>query len=301
MAEEKKSLRKQLNKVFIVGAVVFAVVFTILGINAIKQSKEAGSDKIIQNEESLNSLIHRNQTSEGQTVSLTDEQFLEGLNKVFPQDGTLESDIRISTANIEKTLSQEGIVADVRYFNNFGTAGYCIATQVSLEEVKALLDFSLCPEYYVQIADSSGIGLTSVYKVTKDSTEARLISGKDVGVQQDNTLIADLCSNLEEQYNITNVVLTDKALIVYSTDVSTADLLNVFDYTYQWCLQNDCDRQLFIYSSDLLVAVSDETLRDEYYSSNYPIDELAAVFRLKYYTAKCFFSTSMQTICNLYL
>lgn len=301
MAEEKKSLRKQLNKVFIVGAVVFTVVFTILGINAIKQSKEAGSDKIIQNEESLNSLIHQNQTSEGQTVSLTDEQFLEGLNKVFPQDGTLESDIRISTANIEKTLSQEGIVADVRYFNNFGTAGYCIATQVSLEEVKALLDFSLCPEYYVQIADSSGIGLTSVYKVTKDSTEARLISGKDVGVQQDNTLIADLCSNLEEQYNITNVVLTDKALIAYSTDVSTADLLNVFDYTYQWCLQNDCDRQLFIYSSDLLVAVSDETLRDEYYSSNYPIDELAAVFRLKYYTAKCFFSTSMQTICNLYL
>ncbi len=301
MAEEKKSFRKQLNKYFIIGAVVFAVVFTILGIKAIRQSKEDGSDKILENESSFNSLIHQNQDSDLHDISLTDDQFLEGLNKIFPIDRTTESDRRFDIAEIEQTLEREDIIADIRYFNNFGKPGYCIATKVSIEEIKPLLDFSICQEYYVQIADDSGIGFKDVYKVTENKVEPRLISGTDVGVQQDTTLITELCNELNAQYNITDIVLTERALLIYSTGISTADLLNIFDYTYQWCLQNDCDRQLFLYSSDLLVAVTDETLRNEYYVSNYPVDELAAIFRLKYYSTKCFFSSSMQTICNLYL
>lgn len=300
MAEEKKSLRKQLNKYFIIGAVIFTVIFTFLGLKAIHRSKEDGSDEVLENESSFNSLIHQDSIN-GSNVSLTDEQFLAGLDRIFPTDRTSDSAIRAAIAQIEQSLADGEVTADVRYFNNFGESGYCISTTSSLDKVKSLLDFSVCSEYYIQISDAGGIGIREVYKVDKDNLESRLVSGTDVGVQQDNTLIAELCDELNAQYNITDVVLTEQALLINSINLSTADLLNVFDYTYQWCLQNDCDRQIFLYLDNVLMAVTDETLRDEYYSSNYPIDELSAVFRLEYYSAKCFFSSTVQTLCDLYL
>lgn len=296
MAEDKKSRSKTINKIFIIGGSIFAVLLTIVGIIAVNQSKEKGTDSVLSNESDLVDKIY----NESQQP-LTDDQFYEALDKIFPKDDTLTSEKRATIYQIEERFSSADIAVMAAYFNNYGKPGYRLYTKRSINDIIPLLDFSICSEYYVHVLDEDALGILGAYRVNSDGVFIRMEQGMDIGSEESLDNIADLTSDLKEQYNIEKITLTDKALVIYSYNVSTADLLNAFDYVYQWCLQNECDRQLFFYASDRLVIATDTSLADDFYKNNYPTQELAAIFRLNYYSTKCFFGRAVQDACDLYL
>lgn len=299
MAEDKKSRAKTLNKIFIIGGIIFAVALTVAGVIAINQSKEKGTDEVLSNESALISAIYNTEAEESEP--LTDEQFYTALDKIFPKDSTTDADKRSAVYKLENIFSDAGISAEVAYFNNYGEPGYRIYTTSSVNDIIPLLDYSLCKEYYVHVLDAEGIAILGVYKINSDGVTIRMEQGIGIGNADSDDIITELAANLEEQYGISKITFTDKVLLIYSYEVSTADLLNAFDYTYQWCLQNDCDRQIFLYASDKLMAVTNTTLADDFYKKNYPVQELAATFRLRYYSAECFFGRAIQNACNIYL
>lgn len=299
MADTKKSRSQTLNKIYIIGGTIFAVALTIAGIIAINQSKEKGTDEVLASESELIDAIYSNSTEEAQP--LTDDQFYAALSRIFPNDNTTDADIRNTIYTIENTLFGAGIRAEINYFNNYGEPGYRITTSTSINEILPLLDYSFCREYHVEVTNIEETSLLGVYEVTSEGVTIRLEQGMDLGTPENVETIADLSVNLQEQYGIDKITLTDKALLIYSYGLSTADLINAFDYIYQWCLQNDCDRQIFIYASDSLVIATNPTLADDFYRSNYPVQDLAATFRLYYYTAECFFNVTIQRACNIYL
>lgn len=303
MEKEASNKKQEWKKYLLIAGILFASALTVCGIIAINNSKEDGSIELLQENEELVSIIYADAQEQPDTESnvLSDEQFVSALSKIFPTDSLSSVEQHQAIATIESNFTEAGITADVQYFNSYGTPGFRITTNKSLDEVQPLLDLSCGYTYYVHICTMSTFGIDECYKLVDDTVECRFSQGMTLGTPEDTESITGLCTDLAEQYNIENVVLTSNALLIYSYNLSTSDMLNVFDYTYQWCLQNDCDRQIILYSSDVIVAASDKILFDEYYINNYPIQELAAVFRLKYYTAGCFFCNAIQETCNIYL
>ena len=301
MAEETKNKKKRTwQKYLVIAGVVFALLLTICGVVAINNSKEDGSTELLEDNASLMDAMYE-EDSETDDAPLTDEQFSAALTKIFPYDKLTEAEQRASVVQLEQTLADANISASVHYFNSYGDVGFLIVTTNTIEEVKPVLDFNLGSVYYVHCRNVHTYGIDDCYKVTNDSVECRFSQGMSLGTAEPLENISNLSADLLEQYNIDNLVLTSDVILIYSYGLSTGDLLNVFDYTYQWCLQNKCDRQIILYSSDSVVAATNKQLADDYYTENYPVQELAALFRLKYYTAECFFDTSIQDTCNLYL
>lgn len=299
MAEDtKKSRSKTLNKILLIGGIVFAIALAVAGVIAINQSKEKGTDDVLADESSLVEAIYN---TDSQNKPLTDDQFYSALNKIFPRNPTSDASHRSDIHLIEKCFDGTDIPVNVSYYNNFGTSGYCIRTSKSVNAVIPLLDYSICQEYFVQVMNTENTGMLGAYLVTKDNVQVRFEYGTATGDEEATDSIADLLTSLAEQYNINQVTLTDSALLIYSYGVTTLDLLNAFDYVYQWCLGNNLDRQIFLYASDSLVAVTNPSLADNFYTENYPVQELAAIFRLNYYSANCFFGQTLQEACNVYL
>lgn len=306
MAENKQSNtsnskadKKSLKKFCIVVGVVFCVTLCICGIVAIIQSQQEGTDRIKQEQQSLHDAVYQSKPVEQQTP-LTDEQYQAALDMIFPEDKTESFIISTFISTLQQTLNSAGIDAEVVYFNNFGSPGFYIYSSSPLADVKPYLDFNTYSTYYVVEADKDSRELNKIYKVN--------------ATQSEELFVKELFNKTEDVAGITSLnnylISTDLAeaafifndtIYVSTSGLSQIGLIDTFDYAFQWCVANNVEKRLVLLADDKVVAATSTSLVDKYYRDNYPVNEVAARFRLQYYIAKGFFYYDMLLMSQDYL
>lgn len=305
MADDKQSSsnskvdKKSLKKFCIAVGVIFCVVLCVCGIVAIIQSQQEGTDKVKQDQQSLHDVVYQSKPVEQQTP-LTDEQYQAALDMIFPDDSTDKVAISMYEDELQQTLNEAGIEAEVVYFNNFGNPGFYIYSSSPLADVKTHLDFKAYSTYYVVEADKDSRELNKIYRVDASQSE-ELFERELFNKTEDVTGITSLHNYLIATDLAETAFLFNDTIYVSTSGLSQIGLIDTFDYAFQWCVANNVEKRLILLSNGKVVAATSAPLTDDYYRDNYPVNEVAARFRLQYYIAKGFFYYDMLVISQDYL
>lgn len=295
--------KAKVNKAFTIAFVVFAAVLLLAGGICLYVASRSKSEQVVNSEYDLLDTIR----DSGADTPLTDDQFIAGMDRIIPKDYTEDSTYDAEAAELLNELTDlTGVPCIVNRINYFGSTACAIVIpgSANLIDVETILSqHAIFSRVYVQLADTKTGNVYSEYLYTEgrskgiylssDAVVQGLVAAGSFVVTPDSS-ISGMLKQVFEEYEIKDpkVILTDTSLYMDLNTVASADVLNIFDYIYTWCRAYKKELEIVIYSGSVLYANAIVDMSDTNYSNYYPVDELAAYFRMTYYHSNNFFKNS---------
>lgn len=296
----KEATRKHLNKIFVIGGIILSTALLILGIYFISHIKETGSEEVLTNESRAQSVIYT------PTESLSDNDFEYGLEHIMPTTSidTHKCDEVLSSIS-DKIEQVSGVVLDADYFCYFSDvhAYLKVFCDSELDTFLPLLtEATIFKQIYLLNSDISG-NIHDIYVYSSGDFQ-KLFSFDDLS---SNSMITSessldtMINNVCEEYSLESSRFAYSGDIVYInlSGVTISEVLCIFDYCWQYCYASENSPYLAVITDDTVLAFAD-TSPCELYDSYYPDNELAPLFRIKFYYNSFFVLDELRKSCEIY-
>lgn len=289
-----------LGKKLLIAFCIMAAILTTAGIIIICNRPHTGTEQVLAGNTSLQEKIYQD------TDVLSDEEFIYGITNMIPSDNTDDSVITSALAALKQAyMNTVGVDCYAEYINYFGTPAAYLKLPDTIELTKVLTPLqqdTVFTKIYVLLTDSE-LGVVHTEYVYSDGEISEVYLPHMLTPTDASEDIKQLADSLIAEYNLTpeDFKYSGGELEINVEILSNSDALSLFDYSFQYLLQNHPGINLVLRSGDILYAsgLVEETYE---YKKYYPHNDLAPLFRLSYYYQYDFLKNSLRsTAKQLYL
>lgn len=293
--------KTSIKKGILIACGVFAVVLTIVGIICISNIKHTGKEQ--QQKEDSETMSAIRDTS--REVPLTDDQFMEGIDRLYPEDPNSSAVYTEQLKPVTDKLTEMEIDFNISRINYFGTTASLIETTADLNPadlLPALIESDIT-RFYIQQNDFDTSNLLKEYLFADEELTKLYDSNEPLGASVQNNKVDSMFADVCNEYGLSDSTLTFTGDVLYLklNQVSDEDILNIFDYMYRWCLEEKLKTTIRIVKDDYVLANAPVHLADKNYDKYNPAPELAANFRVLFYRANNFLKGSLKNTSDLYI
>lgn len=307
MDEKKTKNKKARQKAYYVIFTVLSLAILIAGGICLNSIIHSGSERVVSREESLIAAIRDTSNS-----ALTDDEFEVGVEKIIPKDYTTDSDYYSAVSELRSKIREEmALECEITRRNYFGTCAIClkVSGEIDITKLCEILHGELrIPRVYLQVLDTSGVSAEYICvggEVVAEYNFTDILGQLDESGQEHSSdaELAEVWQSLVEEYQVgeSRLVVTGTDVIVdLGSQISSADIISLFDYLYVWLQSNNKDYTLVVCRGQELYAYAKVQEARELFELYYPSQELAGYFRLAFYNANNYFKNSLYDSSLLY-
>lgn len=289
---------KTIHKILLIAFICLAVILTVAGVILVNITPSTGSEKTIEQQNCLVSEVRN-------TSSLSDDAFIFGINNIIPIDATDKSVINNAIQELRNELEsalQMGVYTE--YLSSMGepAAFVVLPDTCNLTEVLTVFQHaSIFTKIYIMMADINTDIVSSEF-LFSEGVLHELYQSHSIETVVMPDKISSMCSILMYEYNLTaeSFCYSGSELCIDVSDMSYDDALCIFDYSWQYLLQEEIVLDLELFSSEMLLA-SARTEKSSAYIKYYPSSDLAPLYRLTYYYQNNFLKNDLRVTCQRYL
>lgn len=291
--------KKKINKALIILSIVLCVGLTVGGVYLISRIATQGEEQVLTSHDQIEQDIRR------ETSSLTDDEFQYGYEHIMPTDTTdpqivaqyLSSLVERIKVDLEVDLEGES-------GNYFGepAAYLTIFSAVAHEDIYPILeDEVFFKKILIGVLDEDSGRLCEVYAYSKNKLEALCLLAEE----SDEELPVELFEMQEaviSEYALSQDCFWCDADTVY-IDVGLmpfASVLNMFDYCWAYMYSSRIDKYLVVVSNGCILACADTSICEQY-DKYYPNNDLAALYRVRFYIDSGFLWGRLRETGKLYI
>lgn len=289
--------KKTLKKLFIVIGVVLVITLVVWAIILISSRSSTGVEKLLDEHKGLNDIILTADRP------LTDEQFVYGVQSIIPNIPLPITEQTRLASNLSSVLEQyTNQIPEIEVIPYFGDPA-AIVTMKAIKDpllLGSLLDNTFSRIYFNFTNEQSFVESEYIYKNNK-MEQVYLDSVNPITVEDSELNILQEQITAEYALAVDDFIFTGDTIVIDCRNLSTTDALNMFDYTYQWLVDKNRDITIVLKRSTVLWANAHVDLQDSNYRDFYPAEELAPLFRMKYYYINNFFVDALCSTCKLYI
>lgn len=270
------------SKVFRVFLIVFAVLLVLFGVLCINMAKRSKQAKQLQTDSEFMSQI-RDETVD----SLSDDQFTDGLERILPVDATTLDEYTAMYKKVSGALEDKEVYYSISRIDYFGTCACLleITGDMNKDELQAFVPESGFSRMYIHITPISSEGERYEYLWDGQELTETFSSEEEIDADIADRKISAMFDSLCTEYKLTDsaITFTNDVLRVTLKSVSDVDVVDIFDYLYRWCRQEEISTTIQVFNSSTLVALAQVDLTDTRFEEYFPAADLSAQYRLRFY------------------
>lgn len=291
-------LKKKINKVLIVVSVALAGILTVLGVYFIVHASSQGEERVLQEHSETEQDIRAS------VSSLADDDFEYGYSNVMPKDRT-DAATRQLWINELREQIENAVSTDVtlEYGSYFGDpiAFLEISTTDILDALYPVLQSNMYfKKIHIAVKDTE-LGLSAVYVYADGTLTPQYSLSTAEGFSLPEQFVPMQTAVIDE-YGLSadNFSMRGDVLQISVGNMRLADVLDLFDYCWQYCYLAGANTHLAIVGSSGIYAFAD-TSANEFYDKYYPANDLAALYRVQFYLDSGFFTGDFRDACKAYI
>lgn len=282
-------------------ALAIAVVILIVwGIVVMTQRPSTGTQQVMASSSSLENVI-RSSSAE----SLSDEQFIYGVDNIIPQCTATEQEQLEWTLDLQHNLQEiAGDDIECKFLNWFGEAAAVVELDELSDPTLLLETLSLTPQFSRIIINmkSKDTGLVTREAIYENGIITEHFVNLEALQPQDKAPIKGLQEQLLDEFGISEEAISYSGdCLVLTLNTSAPACLDIFDYTFRWLKQNNLNPDIIITSNGVLWAAADLKSTEALYTRYDTKSELAPLFHMTFYYTCNFFKNDLQEQCQIYL
>lgn len=293
--------KKEAKKVFTIILIAFVVVLVVAGIVCVNIVSHSGQEQQLISNESFMSQIRDVSNSK----PLTDDQFMSGLDRLFPVDTTEQSEYISKMRTISHELDEMGVRYNIERINYFGTCACLLKLSDSIEiaNLQNALNNAGFSRVYIHINSTESGAILQEYLYDGVELTETYNSSEPIGDEITNEEVSQIFSDICSEYGISGSTLTftGEVLQIQFNNISFTNVLDIFDFLYRWCRQSELETTIRLFDGDRMLANAFVDLDDLRFESYYPASDLTATYRIKYYQINDYLKDELREASNSFL
>lgn len=292
-------MKSNIKKGLIIFLSIAAAVLIVWGIIVKLTQPSRGTEKVLSTVSSLENVVR------SQTESLTEEQFVYGVQNILPQCKITDKEQTDLVYQLKKVLSPS--IKDsfaCEFVNWFGEPAVSMElpyyADLSLLS-STLQQFPSITHAFINIYDDS-------YEVVQCAEYADGHISGPYGIPEVTASLSDqrmklLAGDLNTEFGLSadSLCFDDTYTVIDVTGIQPADCIDLFDMVYQRFCNLSYNTVIVLKRGNQLEAYADMRKYAELYKAFYTESELAPLFRMTYYFTCNFFKNDLWDYSKTYL
>lgn len=293
--------KKEAKKVAFIILIVFVVVLAITGIICVNLTKRNEQELQLDSDAAFMNQIRDNVNSK----PLTDDQFMSGLDRLFPTDNTDQAAYLKKMRTLSHKLDEMEISHSIERINYFGTCACLLQLNddVNVADLQESLQEAAFDRVYIHVRPVGTVNAFIDYLYDNSELLETYNSATPIGEEISNEEVLRIYNDICAEYELlgSTLTFTGEVLQIRFNNIRFTDALDIFDFLYRWCRQSKIETTIRLYDGDILLANALISLADTRFETYHPADDLAATFRIKFYLINDYLKDELREASERFL